>query len=84
MTTAYQVAIELKEPLLQDEGRPYREFLDAIDTSNPHATGMPSVVGNYDKERHAFYALTTRDDADAFAQKARDTGLVKEVHIDEW
>ena len=82
----YQVAVELKEPLMKDEGRPYKAFLGAVDTSNPHATGMPGTasIGEYDSDTHVFYGLADKDSAEKFAGKARRLAGVKSVHLDEF
>jgi hypothetical protein len=84
MPNVFQVAVELNEPLMKNGGRPYRAFLEAVDASNPHVTIIPRVAGEYDQDTHAFYGAGNREDADRFSQKAKATGLVKAVHIDEF
>ncbi|MCK5603930.1 hypothetical protein KAR91_18730, partial [Candidatus Pacearchaeota archaeon] len=57
----YQVAVGFNQPLSGDGLEAYEQFLNAIETENPHAMGAPMVTGDYSKETHAFYLLSTKD-----------------------
>lgn len=83
-TSAYQIAVELERPLMENNGVPYREFLRAIAPSRTGIPGMPRIVGDYSEATHVFFGAATRADVDRSSEAAQEIGLVKAVHVDEF
>jgi hypothetical protein len=78
----HQVAVEFDKPYMENDGVLYRLFIKTIDTGSLRVMGMFRMVGDYDIATCAFYATGSREDAETFSKKAKNTGLVKAVHID--
>jgi len=83
-TTAYQIAVEFERPITEDGGETYKKFLDQVDPVNLGVMMSSSAfVGEYDSKNHAFYNAPSKEAADKLVDKVRNTGLAKDVHIDE-
>lgn len=80
---AYQVAIDLGYDIGSNLEE-YKRFLYELDTENPHVMSMPKVVGEYDKLTHVFYGVGPKEGAEKFIEKAKEKGLGKHFHMDEF
>ena len=85
MNKTSQVTVDLGYKA-EDNLVKFKRVLSKIRAINkPYALPMNSsaVKEDYDYRSHLFY-LVNDEDAETFAQKVRDTGLVKEVFVQEF
>ncbi|MFH1801548.1 MAG: hypothetical protein ABH804_01805 [archaeon] len=81
MTWFIQIAIDLGLHVVQD----YKEFRiieKTLKEIGNAPTEIPRFAGRYNARTHLFYGFYSEEEAEEFAQKARDTGLVNAVYID--